>query len=66
MKNREYDVTIRETSERVVKVKAISAEEARAIVKGAWKNSEHVLDSDDFVDVAFDAQERRRERDHER
>ena len=48
-----YDVTITETLKRTVTVRAKSAEEAQSWVEQQWKDSVHVLDSEDFKDVHF-------------
>ena len=50
---KEYDVKIKETLERTVTVKASTREEAQEIVETGWKNSEYVLDSEDFVGADF-------------
>lgn len=54
-KLREYDVTITETLEKVIRVKAESCEDAEMKVKGKWDNSEYILDSGNFTDVSFQA-----------
>ena len=58
----EYDITIRETLEMTVTVEAESREEARQIVADRWKNSEYILDADNFKDVEFYPRGRSRDR----
>jgi hypothetical protein len=61
-----FKVTITETLQREVTVKAGSREEAELTVKGRWNYEEYVLDSSDFVRVDFKAEPIRRERGYER
>ena len=58
----EYDITIRKTLEMTVTVEAESREEARQIVADRWKNSEYILDADNFKDVEFYPRGRSRDR----
>lgn len=58
----EYDITIRKTLEMTVTVEAESREEARQIVADRWKNSEYILDADNFKDVEFTPRGRSRDR----
>jgi hypothetical protein len=60
---KEYSVRITETLEQTVTVKANSAAEARKIVEDQWRNSDHILDADDYVGVTFTVP---KERTHER
>ena len=57
MKNmKKFDVTITETCELIVHdIYANSLEEAEEIVRQEWRDSEHILDADNFVEVKFNA-----------
>ena len=48
-----YEVEIVETLTRIVEVEAANICEAADIVEDMWKNSEVVLDVDDFDEVEF-------------
>jgi len=48
-----YTVEITETLQRQITVDAQNAEAALALVKRAYKNSEYILDADNFVSVVF-------------
>lgn len=50
---KEYDVTIKETLEKKVTVEAGSREEAEAMVREGWNNSDYILDADSFTGVEF-------------
>lgn len=50
---KEFNVTITETLRKTVAVEADSPEDARRIVKEAWKNSMYILDAEDFIGVEF-------------
>ena len=50
-----FMVTITETLKLTVEVEADSSEEAERIVSDKWRNSEYVLDADNFVEVGFEA-----------
>lgn len=52
-----YKVTITEISELAVLIEAGSRIEAEQIVSDKWRNSEYVLDSENFRDVNFSAVE---------
>lgn len=52
-----YKVTITEISELAVLIEADSRIEAEQIVSDKWRNSEYVLDSENFRDVNFSAVE---------
>ncbi|MCD7884184.1 MAG: DUF3846 domain-containing protein [Lachnospiraceae bacterium] len=56
---KEYDVTIKETLEKTVSMKADSKEEAEEKVRQGYYNSEYVLDADNFSDVDFKSDEGR-------
>lgn len=51
----EFDVTITETLKMTVNVEAASREEAEQMVSDGWRNSEYILDADNFTDVEFEA-----------
>lgn len=48
-----YEVEIVETLTRVVEVEAANIYEAADIVEDMWKNSDMILDADDFSGVEF-------------
>ena len=50
---KEYEIEIEETLQKVVKVKANSLDEAIDIVEEKYRNQEYVLDSEDFKGVEF-------------
>lgn len=52
---KEYEVTITETLQKTVSIEAESREEAERLIEDMWKNSEIILDSDDFYDVSYAA-----------
>ena len=52
-----YKVTITETSKMNVIVEASCREDAEQIVSDKWRNSEYVLDSENFCNVEFAAVE---------
>ena len=52
---REFEVTITETLQKTVTVKANSREDAEQIVSDNWKKSEYILDADHFKGVEFEA-----------
>ncbi|MGN0314215.1 MAG: DUF3846 domain-containing protein [Fusicatenibacter sp.] len=56
---KEFDITITETLEKNVNVKAASREEAEEAVKKAYYNSEYVLDAENFTGVRFTTQAER-------
>ena len=51
----DFEVKIRETLERTVKVRAMSMAHAKYIVEKNHKNSEYILDADDYKGVSFHA-----------
>ena len=53
--HRKFRVTITETLKRTVEVDADSQHEAEQIVSDGWHNSKHILGSEDFVDLNFEA-----------
>ena len=50
---RDYKVQIKETLAMTVTVKAESAAQAREIVEQNWKNSDYILNADNFTGVTF-------------
>lgn len=52
---RRFRVTITETLRMTVEVDAADQREAEQRVSDDWRNSTYVLDSDNFIGVAFDA-----------
>ena len=50
---KEYEIEIVETLQRIVKVKADSYDEALDIVTKKYKNEEIILDENDFVGADF-------------
>jgi len=52
---REFEVTITETLKMKVTVEAKDRLEAEQIVSDKWRDSEYILDADDFIDVEFEA-----------
>jgi len=51
---REFEVRITETLQKTVVVEARDRQEAKDIVSNNWKNSEYILDADDFAGVKFE------------
>ncbi len=56
---KEFDVTITETLKLTVSVEASSKEEAQQMVSDQWHAGDHILDADNFVDVAFESNDGR-------
>lgn len=50
---KKFNIEITETLQRQIEVEADSYDEALKIVKGKYRNSEIVLDSNDFIDTDF-------------
>lgn len=48
-----FKVTITETLRQTVTVEAKDMDEAEQIVSNQWRNSDHILDADNFVGVEF-------------
>lgn len=51
-----YNVTIKETLERVISVSAETPEEAEYMVRQDYKNQLHILDLSNFIGVTFTVQ----------
>ena len=49
-----YNVEITETLRRTVTVEARDYDEAISKVRNAWRQSEYVLDADDFLEAGFE------------
>ena len=49
-----YEVEITETLRRTVTVEARDYDEAISKVREAWRQSEYVLDADDFLEAGFE------------
>ncbi len=65
---RDFEVTITETLEMKVTVKAKSREEAEELVEARWNDSDYILDADHFTGASFSAEpvQHGRSRDAER
>lgn len=63
---KDYEVTISETLQRTVQVRADNIAEAEAMVEERWRNSEYILGAEDFSEVNFHVAEHVRERELER
>lgn len=50
---KQYKVLVTETFQKLVSIEAESAEDARQRAEDAWRNTEYLLDIDDFKDVDF-------------
>ncbi len=50
---KKFSVTITETLKITVEVEAENQEQAEQIVSDKWKNSEYILDADNFCGVEF-------------
>jgi hypothetical protein len=61
-----YKVEIKETLCKTVEVEACSREQAEEIVSKQWYKGEHILDSDHFKTVSFEAKPLQRNKDYER
>lgn len=61
-----YDVTITETLQMTVPIRANSREEAEQMVEEAWKHEKYVLDSSHFQKANFHAKGQIKERENER
>ena len=61
-----YDVTITETLQMTIPIRANSREEAEQMVEEAWKHEKYVLDSSHFQEVNFHAKGQIKERENER
>lgn len=61
-----YKVTITETLTMTVEIEAGSVDEAEQIASDNWRNSEYILDADNFTGVVFEAKKIKRNRDRDR
>lgn len=57
-----FPVEITETLQKTVMVRAASKDEAEQSVRDEYRAGIHILESDDFVDVAFTARDTAQER----
>ena len=64
MKN--YKVTITETLQKEVVIKANSLAEAEELAEEKWNNSEFILDANHFVGAAFHAEQPQKQRGFDR
>lgn len=62
---REFEVTITETLEKTVTVEAANELEATELVETEWRNSDHILDADNYVGVTFNASPVKKELSHD-
>ncbi|MGC4019975.1 MAG: DpnD/PcfM family protein [Muricomes sp.] len=63
---KKYEVTITETLQKTVSIRAESRSEAEEIAQENWNNSEYVLSAEEFQGVEFQAEEHSRPKDLER
>lgn len=61
-----YDVTITETLQMTVPIRANSRAEAEELAEANWNESRYVLGADHFVGADFKAEEHTKSRDFER
>lgn len=61
-----HKVTITETLQKVVEIEAPSRQEAEFLAERNWKNSDYILDADNFVGVTFRAERPLRQRGYDR
>lgn len=61
-----YDVTITETLQMAVLIKAESLAEAEEIAEKNWNDSKYILDADHFKGADFKAEEHVKAKDFER
>lgn len=54
---KKFNITITETLKMVVEVEAQNQQQAEQIVSDRWRNSEYILDADNFCEVEFTATE---------
>jgi hypothetical protein len=60
--DRTFSVAITETLKTTVEIEAASREEAEQIASDNWRNSEYILDADNFAGVEFEAALAKREK----
>ena len=61
-----FKVEIKETLCKTVEVEANSREKAEEIIFEQWQKGKHVLDSDHFKTITFEATLQQKSKDHER
>ena len=59
---KKFEVTITEILKKKVEVEAETQEEAEQIVTDEWYKGDHILDTDNFIEVVFEAKENEPER----
>lgn len=60
---KKFEVTITETSEMTIEIKARNKAEAEEIISDRWHNGDYILDADNFVGADFKAKPIERDRD---
>lgn len=63
---KEYEVTITETLQKTVTIRAEDLAHAEEIAEAEWNKGNYVLDAENFVGASFDAVVRNRTKDLER
>lgn len=63
---KEYEVTITETLQKTVTIRAEDCAHAEEIVEAEWNKGTYILDAENFVGASFDAAERKRTKNLER
>lgn len=58
---KEFQVTISETLEKMVTIKAENKEEAKRLVQEQWEDEKYILGADDFTGAKFDVEDERLE-----
>ena len=61
-----YSVTITETLQKTVEIRASSSEQAEEMVNEQWYKGVHILDSDNFKTVSFEAKALQKNKNYER
>ena len=61
-----FKVEIKETLCKTVEVEASGRKQAEEIVFEQWQKGKHVLDSDHFKTITFEATQQQKNKDHER
>lgn len=61
-----YSVTITETLQKTVEIRASSSEQVERMVNEQWYKDEHILDSDNFKTISFEAKALQKNKNYER
>ncbi|MGL4668667.1 MAG: DpnD/PcfM family protein [Saezia sp.] len=61
-----YKITITETLQKEVSIEAGSRTQAEQLAEQNWKNSEYILDADNFVGVTFRGERPTKQRGYDR